>query len=82
MSLYNIVDIGGAILVELNMVTWTFLCNDKNRIRVVRIKIVEQPTEDDNCNVHGAEDTELIGFLEETILTLYGGGCMVWGGRG
>ena len=38
MPLYNIVDVVGAILVELNVVTWTFLCNDKNRIRVVRIK--------------------------------------------
>lgn len=69
MSLNNIVDVGGAILVELNMVTWTFLCNDKNRIRVVRIKIAE-PTEDDNCNVNGAKYAQLIGFLEETILTL------------
>jgi hypothetical protein len=56
MSLYNIVDVGRAILVELNMMTWTFLCNDINRIRVVRIKIAAQPTEDDNCDIDRAKD--------------------------
>ena len=82
MPLYNIVNVGRAILVELNMVTWTFLCNDKNRIRVVRIKIAIQPTEDDNCNVNGAKHAQLIGFLEETILTLDGGVDKIWRGRG
>lgn len=81
MSLYNIVNVGGAVLVELNMVTWTFLCNDKNRIRVVRIKIVEQPTEDDNCNVNRAEDAQFIGLLEETILTLDEWVCKTYRGR-
>ena len=80
MSLYNIVNVGGAILVELNMVTWTFLCSDKNRIRVVKIKIVEQPTEDDNCNVNGAQHAQFIRFLEETILTLYGRIYKIWKG--
>jgi len=51
MPLYNIVDVVGAILVELNMVTWTFL-------------------EDDDCDFDRAEDAQLVGFLEETILTL------------
>lgn len=27
-------------------------------------------TEDDDCDVDGAEDTELVGFLEEAILAL------------
>ena len=82
MPLYDIVDVGGTILVELNMMTWTFLCSDKNRIRVVRIKIAEQPTEDDDCDVDGAKDTQLIGFLEETILTLDKGTSKIWQGRG
>lgn len=27
-------------------------------------------TEDDDCDVDGAEDTELVGFFEEAILAL------------
>ena len=30
----------------------------------------DEPTEDDDCDVDGAEDAELVGLLEEPVLAL------------
>ena len=54
MALDHAVDVGRAVLEELDMVAGALL-------------------EDDDGDVDGAEDTELVGFFEETVLALRAG---------
>lgn len=50
-TLNDVMDVAGAILVQLYVMTRAFL-------------------EYDDCNVDGAEDTELVCLLEKAVLTL------------
>ena len=77
-ALDNVADVRRAVLVQLEVMAWSFLCNkDKNRTKVSGCAMGSgrnseecSRTEDDDGNVDRAEDAELVCFFEEAVLAL------------
>ena len=69
MTLYDRPDVGRAVLIELELMTRSFLCARSGRGEEAMMD-ERGRTEDDDGDVDGAEDAQLVGFLEQPVFAL------------